>query len=91
VLVELSDSAERDLLGICEFLGPSQAGERLVADFERQLANLRSFPSMGLPSHPLARGDRAVLLGDYVMTYTIREDRVVIRRIVHGARDPERR
>lgn len=80
MLVEVSRTAEADLLAICAALGPSMAGEQLVDDFTRQLANLRLFPRMGSRNYPLAKGGLAVLLGDgkYLMTYEVIEDRVVV-------------
>lgn len=60
MLVEVTATAEADLLAICQFLGPSFAGERLVDDFVRQVSNLRMFPRLGTTAHPLARGRYAV-------------------------------
>ena len=89
MLVELTRRAEADFLRICRYLGPSLAGERLVDAFERQVRNLGQFPEAGVRGHPLAGGARAVFLGDYVMTYEVRGDRIIIRRILHGGRNPK--
>ena len=91
MLVIITERAETDLLDICRFLGPSRTGERLVADFERIIQDLRQFPNLGRTGHPLAGSKRArtLFMGDYVMTYEVVDDRVFVRRILHGARDPE--
>jgi plasmid stabilization system protein ParE len=90
MLVELSERSIGDLLEVCAFLGSSARGEELVRQFEAQLANLRRFPEMGMNAHPLAGGGRAVLLGrtGYLMTYEIRDDRLIVFRIIHASRDP---
>lgn len=94
-LVELSEEAVDDLLEICGFLGKSAAGEEFLASVLRARENLKLFPFMGTTEHPLAPGRRVLKLrSGYLLSYEVKSDadateqRVILRRIFHGARQP---
>ena len=93
-LVDLSETAERDLLDICRFLGPSLAGEQFLEAVLRARDRLQLFAMIGSTDHVLAPGKRVVgLTRGYLLSYEVLTDehgdeRVIIRRIFHGARRP---
>src|SRR6266498_6144787 len=59
-------------------------------NIERKLARLEKFPELGgVPSDPdlAAVGYRFLVIGNYLIFYTLEPRSVLIHRILHGARD----
>ena len=87
--VEFSGAAEADLEAIADYIGqdnPKRALSfirELVARCKRIAIQPRVFP----PRDEFGSGIRAAVHGSYLILYAERDDRLVIERIVHGARD----
>lgn len=87
--VEFSGAAATDLEAIADYIGqdnPNRAlsfTRELVARCKRIAIQPRAFP----PRDEFGSGIRAAVHGSYVILYAERNDRLVIERIVHGARD----
>jgi toxin ParE1/3/4 len=90
--VSLLPQAEEDLLEIIEYiaLDNSSAAEKMLARFEKALDLLSDNPSVGR----LVRDERLKLLqyrflvvDRYVVFYLFRDKKVLVCRILHGARD----
>ncbi len=59
-------------------------------NIERKLARLEKFPALGgVPSDPdlAAVGYRFLIIGNYLIFYTLESRSVLIHRILHGVRD----
>jgi len=87
--VEFSGAAALDLEAIADYIGqdnPKRAlsfTRELVARCKRIAIQPRAFP----PRDEFGSGIRAAVHGSYLILYAERNERLVIERIVHGARD----
>jgi toxin ParE1/3/4 len=87
--VEFAGAAAVDLEAIADYIGqdnPKRAlsfTRELVARCKRIALQSRAFP----PRDEFGSGIRAAVHGSYLILYAERNDRLVIERIVHGARD----
>jgi toxin ParE1/3/4 len=87
--VEFAGAAAVDLEAIADYIGqdnPKRAlsfTRELVARCKRIAIQPRAFP----PRDEFGSGIRAAVHGSYLILYAERNDRLVIERIVHGARD----
>ena len=87
--VEFSGAAAADLEAIADYIGqdnPKHAlsfTRELVARCKRIAIQPRTFP----PRDEFGSGIRAAVHGSYLILYAERNERLVIERIVHGARD----
>jgi toxin ParE1/3/4 len=91
--VEISAAAEADLVHIGEYIGRDSIAR--AASFVQELLDaceaLSEVPfSFPVVSRYRTLGFRRKLHGNYLIFYRVREDRVEVARIVHGARDIDR-
>ena len=86
--------AEDDLNEIVTFiaLDDPTAAESFVDKLESRLEQLGRFPDRG-PSprdeRLKAMGYRYLVIGDYLVFYTVEPKTVLVHRVLHGARDYE--
>ncbi len=89
--------AERDLLEALDYiarrLDAPQAARDLLEEFDRTVQRIAEFPY----AHELYRTDRPIKdevrkvpVRNYVLYYAVFQDRVEIRRFLHGRRDRSR-
>jgi len=91
-VVRLLRAAEDDLTEIVTFIAADNvaSAEALATKFETRLADLASHPQLGrVPNdEELARlRYRYLIVENYLIFYTVEGWRVLIHRILHGARD----
>jgi toxin ParE1/3/4 len=89
--VELAATAEADVRGIRDHISRDNptAARKWVAAIARQIALLESFPRRGavIPEARFLRTPyRHLLYGTYRMIYRIEGERVLVIRVLHGAR-----
>jgi plasmid stabilization system protein ParE len=90
--VRLLPTAEQDFSQIVLFVAEDnrRAATRLLNKIETKLVQLEKFPALGgIPSDPdlAAVGYRFLVVGNYLIFYTLEPGAVIIHRILHGARD----
>jgi toxin ParE1/3/4 len=92
--VELSDLFKEDLADIWLFLArrnSDAAAHRTTSTILKELEVLEDFPLIGRSRDDLREGIRALLCTKhYIVFYRVIESRVIVLRVVHGARDLER-
>lgn len=84
--------AEEDLNEIVTYVAADSpaAAEALITRIERALSRLRQYPYLGrVPDdEELVRlGYRYLVVDNYLIFYTAERQRILVHRIVHGARD----
>jgi plasmid stabilization system protein ParE len=89
--VEISAAAERDIRAIRDHVARDNAiaAEKWVAAVSRQIATLASFPLRGAAiaeARFLGAKYRQLIHGSYRTIYRIEGERVLVIRVVHGAR-----
>ncbi len=63
------------------------AADRLIDRIPRRIGDLQDHPRLG-PARPEISADaRMLIVGDYLVLYSVTGADVVIVRVVHGARD----
>ena len=89
--------AEEDVLAAVEYiadkLGNPQAAESLLDELDRTAEQLALFPyssELYYSDRPIRDELRKVPVKGYVLYYTVRDDTVEIRRLIHGRRDRSR-
>ena len=90
-VVEISRTAEADVEAIWTFIAKDNrdAADRFVLELDRQVATLERFPERCalIPENDLmGTSYRHLLYGDYRTLFRIAGRRVIVLRIVHGAR-----
>ena len=90
--VRLLSSAENDLSEIVSYIAEDDhaAGIAMLERFESGFESLGSSPRLGrVPKEDsiAAYGYRYLVVANYLVFYVIREQTVVIHRIIHGARN----
>ena len=92
--IELSDLFKEDLADIWLFLAgrnSDAAAHRTTSAILKTLEVLEDFPLIGRSRDDLREGIRALLCAKYyIVFYRVDKARVVVLRVVHGARDYER-
>lgn len=86
--VTWSREARDDLLAIVEHVlshDPMAAGA-LMQQIDEAVGDLADFPRMGRPGRVAGTRERIVGGTAYVVAYRIRDDRVEVLRVLHGAR-----
>ena len=63
------------------------AADLLIDGFTATFELLRTSPFIGIATPELDPEMRRFPTGQYVEFYAVEEDRIVIRRVLHGARD----
>jgi len=86
MILRLTQSATADVERIARYLSGTLAGEQFVERFEAALVQLKSFPLSGHLETRVGRDVRVLHLGPYLLSYTVTNDEIAIRRIKHGAR-----
>jgi toxin ParE1/3/4 len=85
--VRLTDEAVTDYAAILQYTlenwGADQLDRYQVA-LDDALNALAMFPMMGRQRESLAAGLRAQPVGQHVVYYTIVDDEILVRRILHG-------
>jgi toxin ParE1/3/4 len=88
----LSPGAESDLLDVwsytAEHFGVLQA-DRYLEQLVAGLRSCASRPNRGRRRDDLRPGYRSVLLARHVAFYTVRDDAIVVQRVLHGSMDPD--
>jgi toxin ParE1/3/4 len=89
--VEITRVAESDILDIFRYiaLDNSAAAGRWVNEIERQIDSLEKFPSRCpiIPeSQDLGKEYRHIIYGNYRTIFRMEGSRVIIMRVIHGAR-----
>lgn len=86
--IEWNPLARKDLLGIVTYISHDnpEAAERVLEEIERQATLLGDMPEMGRRGR--CRGTRELVVSGtaYILPYRITRNRIVILRVLHGAR-----
>ena len=87
--VRVSRLAFNDLNAIWEHIASDNEAaanryEKLIAD---SIAQLADHPLLGRARPEYGDHSRALVVGDYLIIYQLRADRVDVSRVIHGARD----
>jgi len=89
--VEITPAAEADIAEIWEYISQDSPGNAaaFVQVLEEQIASLEKFPErcLRIPENAiLSTAYRHLVFGVYRTLYRITGERVIILRVVHGAR-----
>ncbi|MCB9833057.1 MAG: type II toxin-antitoxin system RelE/ParE family toxin [Planctomycetes bacterium] len=88
----VSKRAERDLREIWVYSfktwGETQA-DRYLDLIESGLWTCRDEPERGRCRDDIRPGHRSLLISRHLAFYTVRDDAVVIQRVLHGSMDPD--
>ena len=84
-----SEKAKRDLLQIYSYLAERnpQAADNLAEDIHAKLTTLAYFPFIGRDRSSLALGLRSLVVGSYLIFYTVEPDQITLVRVIDGRRD----
>lgn len=84
--------ADIDLLDIWLYIARDniERADRLLTQLDERCQILSQYPEAGKKRDELVKGVRSLTAGEYLIFYRIRESRIEILRILHGARDIER-
>ncbi len=90
--IRLLPAAEADFKEIVAYIALDNpaAAEALAGLFEKKMKALQTFPFRGQADHEedLRRmGYRYLIVGNYLLFYTVEQGTVWIHRLIHGARD----
>ncbi len=89
--VEITQSAEADIKDIFDYVSANNkaAAIRLIDEIERQIETLETSPmrcAVIPEAHELSEKYRHLIYGNYKTIFRIDGSRVIIMRIIHGAR-----
>jgi toxin ParE1/3/4 len=92
--VSIASAAEDDVLSIHEYIAVDDPGaaRRWLDAFRDQIRSLKTFPGRGarIPeAEILGVTYRHLIHGNYRTVYRVDDDRVLIVRVLHGARQLE--
>jgi len=84
-------AAQQDLTDILDYikLDNLSAAHKLIQDIDTAISALEEFPNMGAPLSDMrlrSLNYRALIIGNYLVFYVIKDEIVEIRRILHGKR-----
>ena len=90
-LVEITKVAERDATSIFAYIARDNpvAAVKWIEEIERQIDSLETFPERSpiIPeTRDLEKQYRHLIFGNYRTVFRIQGSRVIIMRVVHGAR-----
>ena len=93
--LKLTPRAVADLDEITDFLesvSSEETAEKFIRGLKKRFDRLLAIPTMGLPRDRLQSGLRVILHHDYAIYYYVDTagNRLVVLRIIHGARDLQR-
>ncbi len=89
--IEITKVAESDIWDIFRYIASDNEAEanRLITELEAQIDSLEQFP-LRCPvipeSQDLGREYRHIIYGNYRTIFRIEGSRVIIMRVIHGAR-----
>jgi toxin ParE1/3/4 len=63
------------------------SAERLMQRLDYRIRSLSQFPETGIPRPEIYDNLRLLVEGNYLVLYLVRDDMIIILRVVHGARD----
>lgn len=63
------------------------AADRLIEKIEKAYRSLCGFPFKGAMRDELGENVRSYPVGNYLIFYTVDDEKVTVLRILHGARD----
>ena len=89
--VEITETAQSDIWGIFQYIASDNqtAAINLIKEIERQIHSLEIFPlrcSVIPESFELGVEYRHIIYGHYRTIFRVESSRVIILRIIHGAR-----
>jgi toxin ParE1/3/4 len=93
IRLELSEAADADLVEILRYgveVFGEESGEAYVHGFGRSFDLIRQHPFAGAIHAELRPPIRSLSYGSHRIFYDVREDDVVVRRILHKSMDVER-
>jgi len=84
--------ADTDLLEIWLYIARNnmEQADTVLTEIDKRCQILSQYPKVGKKRDELILGLRSLTEGDYQIFYRIKEHRIEILRILHGARDLER-
>jgi toxin ParE1/3/4 len=84
-----SPAADEDLIRIWGHIADESkvAADRVYDRIVERIFDLADFPDMGPGRSEIAVDLRSLTVMNYIILYRVEMDRVVIVRVVHGARD----
>ena len=87
--VLLTSPARTDIASLAEYIAEDNLSvtENFYEAVQEKCEELAQMPKMGRLCNELSSSVRSFPLGWYVIFYTIRGDRIIILRLLHGARD----
>lgn len=87
--VERSPAADEDLIGIWGYIARDSrtAADRVYDRIVERIFDLVDFPELGAKRPDIAADMRSLAVMSFVILYRVELDRVVVVRVVHGARD----
>ncbi len=88
---ELTPQAKYDMYDIWSFIAEdSLAGaDHFMETLRNEFQRIAQFPGMGRNRDELEPGLKSYVVGNYLIFYHTFTDRIVIDRVLHGARDIE--
>ncbi len=88
-LIVRSEQADRDLYSIWRFIAEDNvsAADRHIDLFIERFSLLARNPYLGAACSELQTDLRFLVVGNYVVYYTVGEQSIAIARVLHGARD----
>jgi toxin ParE1/3/4 len=89
VIVHLSAESTQDFRDIWEYVAEDspRAADRLLDRLNTAVRRLGAFPLMGVARDDLAPGLRAMRVDNFVVFYRLRNDDLVVERILHARLD----
>jgi toxin ParE1/3/4 len=87
VKIGFARGALDELIALRSFIGRENpdAAQRVFDDLVREALALAAFPNRGRPGR-IPR-TRELLVPPYVIVYTVRDEELVVLRVLHGARN----
>ncbi len=89
--VEITETAESDIQEIIDYIAKDNASSatRWIEEIEHQISSLEKFPlrcSVIDEAQELGREYRHLVYGDYRTIFRVDRQKVIILRVIHGAR-----
>jgi len=84
--------AEDDLNEIVDYLSENsiKSANAFINDLEALEERLSAFPELGALSKDKrlrSKGYRTIIIGEYLLFYTLHNERIYVMRIIHGKRN----
>jgi toxin ParE1/3/4 len=87
--VQIQKVAAEDLIGIWETIAVQNppAADKLLRKLDQRIDSLFDMPERGVPRDDLSPGVRILIEGKYLIFYRVQNSKVVVLRVIHGAKD----